>query len=107
MITAITYQSQHSKKYVHPEMTSFKQLGRTLYGEQTTTELQEFIEGQIEVLNRTKDLLEELNSDLSQTDIANTVYKHFEMQPEIRTITKKKRSYYIAGLTIHEEDQTL
>lgn len=105
MITSITLQFQTNKNFVNPELTSEKKYGRTLYGERTTVDLQELLRTDIEWLQKFHALIEDLNADLLTCDISKKIVKHIGSEPSITKKTKHKRTYSIAGLTIHEEDQ--
>lgn len=107
MITAITLQFQTNKKFVNPELTSEKQFGRHLYGEETTQDLQKLIKTDIEYLTKLDALVSDLNSDLLTCDITSKIVKHMGVEPTVRKKTKHIRTYSAAGLTIHEEDQTM
>jgi hypothetical protein len=102
MITSITFQFSYNKKFVNPAT----QKGRKVYGERNTNDLEMALHDDINFLQNCHDLVTDLNIDLLTCRIQEKVREHFGIDANVTAITKRKRNYFIGGLTITEEDQT-
>lgn len=97
MITSITMQSRWNKSY-----QSVKNVRN--YDERDLDDLQKEIKNEIERMQILEKIVKSLNEDLSTKLIAEKINSLTDTQPIVTVKTKKKRTYYIGGLTIHEED---
>lgn len=98
MITSITFQFKYNKNYLT------KKTGA--YGEETTTDLQRHLNEDVELFKTIHAFLERLNSNLSDPDTPKLINEFFPGRRAIVTQkTKTKRTYFVSGLTIHEEDK--
>lgn len=102
MITSITFQFQYNKNYLNK---SLRTLG--LYGERDTEDLLKSLQDDVKFLEKIEDLVAELNKDLLTCRIQEIIVEKFGVIPRITKKTKHKRTYFIGGLTIHEEDQIM
>ena len=74
------------------------------YGEKDTNDLYSHLSNSIDNLNEVQWLIFNLNKDLNTNDINAIVFNCMGKHAKVKVYTKKKRTYYISGLTIHEED---
>lgn len=100
MIISITFQFTYNKNYLNKDIQKFFPLG-----DKYTTDLEQYLLDDITFLQSIHSLIADLNKDLSTTKIKEKIAEHIGgHEPRITTKTKTKRSYFIGGLTIHEED---
>lgn len=108
MITAITYQSQFSRKFDNK---------RIKYANPncTTEELEAMLKRDAEVTHSVYLLVAELNKYMEQSNnatendeverptVAELFKNYFGEWPRMTQVTKKRRRYSMYGLTVHEE----
>lgn len=101
MITAITFQFAYNKKYLNKELVT------SIYEDRSTEQLQEILLGDIIFLSKVHTLVSRLNSDLLTCRIPEIIEEIFNMKVTPTKKTKHTRTYFIGGITIHEQDQTM
>lgn len=100
MITSITLQFTTNKNFLNPAVTEHHTAGK-----QYVADLEELLRTDTIFLGKMHNLVKELNTDLTITNIEEVMKKHLsEYNIRVHNHTKKKRTYSCAGLTIHEED---
>lgn len=100
MITAITFQWMHSKKYDNESLV----LNHT-YGDRTTDDLLTVLRNDLIIYQKMIDIVADINRDLANADVKSVIQFHTNGElPNIRHKTKTKRVYHYGGLAIHEDD---
>lgn len=97
MITSITIQSRWNKKYLSVKNPSN-------YAEKDLNSLESEIQNEIDRMQTLKKIVKVLNENLSTELVASKIISVSGIEPIVTVKTKSKRTYYIGGLTIHEED---
>ena len=97
MITSITMQSRWNKSYLSVK-------NNAIHGERDIDDLHSELQNEIERMQVLEKLVKSLNADLSRKIIAAQIISATGVEPIVTIKTKKKRTYYIGGLTIHEDD---
>lgn len=101
MITAITFQWKYNEKYLNK-----KEITHPRYGLHDTIQLEKELKEDIDKLqNVVLKIVSDLNADLDNTNVQEIVMRHAKRAAMVTNRTKKYRTYYIHGLTIHEEDK--
>lgn len=101
MITAITFQWKWNEKFLNK-----KEIHYPLHGLHNTIQLEEELKKDISTLqNVVLKIVSDLNADLDNANVQEIVMLHAKRRAMVTNRTKKYRTYYIHGLTIHEEDK--
>lgn len=100
MITSITFQFSYNKNYI-PTASVPK-----VYGESTIADLELSLLQDSAFLPKVHSLVKTLNNNLAAAVNASFIGESLDFPCRVTEKTKKKRSFYCAGLTIHEEDIT-
>lgn len=98
-IQSITFQSQHNKNYYAPDGE------KQGYGEQSTIDLQNRLENA--TLKQVHALIADLDEDMSTTHLAEKIEEHLGAKSVVKQKTKRKRTYSIFGITIHQTEETI
>lgn len=95
-------QFKTNKNFVNPNLQT-----PNFYGESNTEDLQTLLSEDIVWLQKFNLLIAELNKDLSTKKIADMIKLFTGIDAIVKQKTKKIRTYFVAGLTIHEDDDTV
>lgn len=99
MIVAISLNFQINKLFKNADL-----IASHVYGERSTIDLQTLLTEDLKFLENITALVTELNSDLNATNIGEIIAKHTGVNPAPTARTKTRRTYSVAGLTVHEQD---
>lgn len=100
MITEITYQSPVFNK----KSRNAGLITRKIYGELNTLELEGHLQGLKHQLDNANKIINELNKNLACDSVLEAIATVTPITPTIIAQTRKRRTYSIFGLTIHEDD---
>lgn len=99
MITSVTFQNSTSKNYINHSLQTVH-----VYGEKTTFDLHDYLQDEVEFIKNVMAIVSALNKDLKNGKVLNILEGLGYKNLDCRVLKKKKRSYSLMGLTIHEED---